>query len=109
MTTVAPNPHSPYATANPQYRHIFAVPVFFPAPEPGGLVPTACEAMAVVGEDVIETRPGAELPDGVCPLCVAVMNGGPTPARPTSECDECGSVTWHGKLCALCRQEKHEA
>jgi hypothetical protein len=108
MNTVTPNPHSPYATATPDVRHIFAVPVFFPAPKPGGLLPTACAAMAVVGEDVIETRPGAELPEGLCPLCVTVMNGGQPPARTTSECGECGSATWHGEWCALCRQEKHE-
>ncbi|MEV7389589.1 hypothetical protein [Streptomyces sp. NPDC091215] len=109
MTTLTPNPTSPYATANPQFRHLFAVPVFFPAPTPGALLPTACEAMAVVGDEVTETQPGAELPDGLCPLCVAVMNGGQAPARQASECGECGTGTWHGALCALCRQEKHEA
>lgn len=109
MTTIAPNPHSPYATANPQYGHIFAVPAFLPAPKPGGLLPTACEAMAVVGKDVIETWPGAELPEGLCPLCAAVMNGGEPPARTSSECKDCDAATWHGELCAVCRQEKHEA
>ena len=108
MTRLTPNPHSPYATANPQYAHIFAVPAFLPTPESGGLLPTACEAMAVVGEDVTETRPGAELPDGLCPSCAAVMNGGEPPARPSSGCRECDAVTHHGELCALCRQEKHD-
>ena len=37
--TITPNPRSPYATATPDVRHIFAVPVFFPAPKPGGLLP----------------------------------------------------------------------
>ncbi|GAQ52104.1 hypothetical protein [Streptomyces acidiscabies] len=36
-------------------------------------------------------------------------HAGRTPKRPSSECGECGSATWHGELCALCRQEKHEA
>jgi hypothetical protein len=109
MTAIAPSPYSPYADADPNKRHIFAVPAFLPAPEPGALLPTACEAMAVASEEAVETRLGAELPDGMRPLCVAVINGGEPPALPSSACGECGSPTWHGKLCALCRQEKHEA
>ncbi|MER5213672.1 hypothetical protein ABT063_24650 [Streptomyces sp. NPDC002838] len=109
MTTVAPNPVSPYADADPQYRHIFPSPIFFPAPNPGVLALTACEGMAVVPEALIQTEPGAALPDGLCPACVTVMQGGEPPKRPTSECGECGTATWHGALCALCRQEKHEA
>ena len=103
MTRLAPNPHSPYANADPDTRHIF------PTAKPGVLALTACEGMAVVPEQLAETRPDAVLPDGLCPDCVTVMQGGQPPKRPSSECGECGSPTWHGVLCALCRQEKHEA
>ena len=109
MTQLDPNPHSPYANATPDVRHIFANPIFFPAPNPGGLALTACEGMAVVPTDLVQTEPNAELPDGLCPDCVTVMQGGNPPKRTSSECGECGSATWHGVLCALCRQEKHEA
>ncbi|MFF3511570.1 hypothetical protein [Streptomyces sp. NPDC002573] len=110
MTTLTPNPHSPYADADPTSRHIFTTLIFFTAPEPGVLAPTACEALAVVPEEQLtETRPDAELPDGLCTVCVSVMQGGNPPNRPSTECGECGSPTWHGALCALCRQEKHDA
>lgn len=109
MTKIDPNPHSPYASADPQYRHIFPSPIFFPALEPGVLAAAACDLMAVVPADLIETRPGEPLPDGLCPACVAVMQGGAPPKHPSSQCTACGSATWHGELCALCRQEKHEA
>jgi hypothetical protein len=109
MTTIAPNPHSPYASAAPDVRHIFASPTFFPDPNPGVLALTACEGMAVVAEELVQTEPGAPLPDGLCPACVTVMEGGEPPKRESSQCGECGSATWHGVLCALCRQDKHEA
>jgi hypothetical protein len=108
MTTIAPNPHSPYADADPETRHIFPSPIFFPTPSPGVLALTACEGMAVVPEDLVETEPGAPLPDGLCPACVAVVQGGRAPKRPSSECRECEAATYHGELCALCRQTKHE-
>jgi hypothetical protein len=105
---LAPNPHSPYASADPNWRHILPTPIFFPRPTPGVLAAAACGLMAVVPDDLIETRPGAPLPAGVCPDCAAVMQGGAPPERPSSLCGECGSATWHGDLCALCRQDKHE-
>lgn len=108
MTRLAPNPHSPYADANPDVRHVFPSPIFFPQAAPGVLALTACEGMAVVPEQLPETRPGAELPEGLCPECVTVMNGGRPPKRPSSQCGDCGTATWHGELCALCRQDRHE-
>jgi hypothetical protein len=80
MTRIAPNPHSPYASANPDVRHIFPSPIFFPAPTPGVLAPAACNLMAVVPDELIETQPGAPLPDGLCADCVTVMQGG-NPSR----------------------------
>ncbi|MDX3019900.1 hypothetical protein [Streptomyces acidiscabies] len=109
MTRLAPNPHSPYADANPDVRHIFPSPIFFPTAKPGVLALTACEGMAVVPEEMTQTAPGAELPEGLCSECVAVMNGGEPPKRESSQCGECGTATWHGALCAVCRQEAHEA
>jgi hypothetical protein len=110
MPKIAPNPYSPYADADPNYRHVFAFFAFFGDPAPGGLVPAACDAMAVVPEaDLTETRPGADdLPDGLCPACVAVLNGGEPPKRPTTDCRECEAKTGHDGLCAVCRQEAHE-
>ncbi|NUS78504.1 MAG: hypothetical protein HOV70_20220 [Streptomyces sp.] len=107
-TTVEPNPHSPYADAAPDVRHIFPNPIFFPTPHPGVLALTACEGMAVVPDTLIETEPGAPLPDGLCSDCVTVMQGGRPPKRPSATCGQCGSATYHGELCALCRQEGHE-
>ncbi|WP_460071119.1 hypothetical protein [Streptomyces sp. YKOK-I1] len=108
MAKLAPNPHSPYADATPDVRHIFPSPIFFPQAAPGVLALTACEGMAVVPEQMTETGPDAELPEGLCPDCVTVMRGGEPPARSSSECGQCGSATYHGALCALCRQEGHE-
>lgn len=108
MTTISPNPHSPYADADPHTRHIFPSPIFFPEPKPGVLALTACEGMAVVPEELVQTEPGAPLPDGLCTACVTVMRGGEPPQRPSSTCRECDSATYHGELCALCRQEKHD-
>lgn len=109
MTTLAPNPHSPYADADPTTRHIFHSPVFFPQAKPGVLALTACEGLAVVPEQLIVTLPDAVLPEGLCPACVTVVRGGEPPKRPSSQCGDCGTSTWHGALCALCRQDKHEA
>jgi hypothetical protein len=108
-TTVPPNPYSPYADADPNYRHLFHSPVFFNDPAPGVLAPTVCERLAVVPELLIVTGLGRELPDGLCPACVTVMQGGDEPRHPVSDCRECESVTGHDGLCALCRQDKHEA
>ncbi|MBA4865956.1 hypothetical protein H1V43_32350 [Streptomyces sp. PSKA54] len=111
MTTIAPNPHSPYADADPTKRHIFASPIFFGLPDPGVLAPTACERLAVVPEEPLRdalTEDGA-LPDGLCRACVAVMQGAGRPARPeTTQCGECGNATWHSGMCAVCRQQKHD-
>ncbi|MDQ1037238.1 hypothetical protein QFZ75_003654 [Streptomyces sp. V3I8] len=109
MTKIEPNPHSPYADAAPDARHIFPTPVFFSPAAPGVLALTACEGMAVVPETLVETGPDAGLPEGLCAACVTVMQGGAPPERTSSACGECGSATYHDTLCALCRQEKHEA
>lgn len=111
MSNLAPNPHSPYADADPNYRHIFATIVFFGDPAPGGLVPTACERLAVVPEEPLRDANEGDgvLPEGLCPVCVAVMQGGDEPRHPVTDCRECEAVTNHAGLCALCRQEKHEA
>ena len=109
MPRLTPNPHSPYADAAPDVRHIFPSPLFFPDPTPGVLALTACAAMAVVPEQLAETQPGADLPEGLCPACVTVMQGGAPPVKSSSQCGECGTATWHGRMCALCRQEAHEA
>ncbi|MET9729644.1 hypothetical protein ABZZ79_02955 [Streptomyces sp. NPDC006458] len=109
MTTITPNPHSPYATATPDHRHIIdSFDRLLGAPKPGGLVPTACNALAVVPEEPLRNALVRKLPDGVCPDCIAVTRGGQPPHRPTSQCKDCGSPTGHGDLCAVCRQERHE-
>lgn len=107
---VPPNPHSPYADADPQYRHIFPTVIFFGPPKPGQLVTAGCERMAVVPDEPLRTADG-ELPDGLCPACVAAMRGEelPADARPVSACRDCGGSTDHDGMCALCRQGAHEA
>ncbi|GGV46112.1 hypothetical protein [Streptomyces spectabilis] len=109
MTKLDPNPRSPHADADPQYRHLFPAPLFFPAPQPGALALTGCMALAVVPDGPLsETSPDGELPEGLCPDCVAVMRGGEPPARPVTTCRVCSERTRHGGLCALCRQDAHE-
>lgn len=107
---LAPNPHSPYADADPNHRHVISGSSFFGNPTPGGLIPTACERLAVVPEEPLRNAyDDATLPDGLCPDCVTVMQGGDAPAQPVANCRECESLTAHDGLCALCRQEKHDA
>lgn len=77
MTAITPNPFSPFADADPEYRHLLAVPAIFGMePGAGTLYPTGCDRLAVVPERITETKPSADLPDGLCPLCVAVMRTG---------------------------------
>lgn len=113
MTTVTPNPYSPYADADPQYRHIFPSPIFFPDPIPGGLALAGCERMAVVPTEPLQDAQAGDgiLPDGLCPACLAAMRGEELPedARRVASCRDCGCSTDHDGLCAVCRQEAHEA
>lgn len=110
-TLVMPNPYSPYADADPLYRHLF--PVFARElhgdPAPGALVLTTCERMTVVPDEPITYTHEMEgpLPDGLCPLCLAVRRGEAPPRLPTTECRRCESSTPHNGLCALCRQDQH--
>ncbi|HEY9372562.1 hypothetical protein [Streptomyces sp.] len=111
---IDPNPYSPYANADPEWRHL--IPSLFGlVPEQGVLCLTACDRMAVAPEEALrEATDGLigaeELPDGLCPSCVAMAKDGqaPVPARP-QECRECGGLGSQGAWCALCRQELHEA
>ena len=110
QTRVAPNPPSPFADADPAYRHLFPTPFLFPDPPAGVLAPTGCDRLAVVPEAVREAIPGGELPEGLCPVCVAVMRSEPfVDARVLAPCRECGAPTRPDGLCALCRQERHDA
>lgn len=112
---VAPNPFSPYADADPAYRHL--VPGLFGiAPPEGALSPTACGLMTVVpGSDLGDATDALvdhrfnDLPDGLCPRCVGVATGREREisGAPTT-CEECGSDTRHARWCALCRQDLHE-
>ncbi|MGW6913736.1 hypothetical protein ACWGB8_07940 [Kitasatospora sp. NPDC054939] len=108
MVRIAPNPPSPYATADPTFRHIIPTPIFLPDPEPGTLTFTACDELAVVPEALTQTSAVGELPEGICPACAASMAGGreSTP-RPASVCTACGSRTRFTGLCAVCRVDRH--
>lgn len=110
MTTLTPNPHSPYADADPTYRHM--IPSFFlcAPPKPGVLALTGCERMAVVPEEGLRAAGVGPRPDGLCPACLAAMRGEELPldVRPTANCRECHALTAHDGLCAVCRQEAHE-
>ncbi|MFV2172292.1 hypothetical protein ACFHW2_12090 [Actinomadura sp. LOL_016] len=113
---VESNPHSPYADANPNARHL--IPSFFGlTPGPGVLALAACGRMAVVPAealtdvtDLLAAGRTGELPPGLCADCIgaATDTGRPLPPVPGT-CRECGSGSSHGDLCALCRQEAHEA
>jgi hypothetical protein len=113
VNKVAPNPYSPYADADLQYRHVFPVVTFFGNPKPGGLALAGCERMAVVPEEPLQDALAGDgvLPDGLCPACVASMRGEelPADARPVSQCRDCEGSTDHDGLCALCRQDAHDA
>lgn len=111
MTTIAPNPHSPYADADPNSRHLFPSYAFFGAPTPGGLATTGCERLAVVPEEPLKDAADGILPDGLCPACLAAMRGEELPedVRPVTDCRSCDSSTYHDGLCAMCRMEAHEA
>lgn len=109
MSRVEPNPYSPYATADPAWRHIIPG-LYLTTPMPGVLAPTACGALAVVPDHVTDTRALETLPDGLCPVCLLVLNGDDTnqAAPPEAEpCIECGNETRNG-LCAVCRMELHD-
>lgn len=116
---VTPNPHSPYANAHPNARHL--LPSFLGlAPTPGGLALTACDRMAVVpleplgdATDLLRAGRIGELPPGLCPSCVGAVVGEEPPEGdprlPTQVCRECECPSSQGEWCALCRQELHEA
>lgn len=107
-TRFAPNPYSPYADANPDHRHVFPDPVFFPDLTPGALTTTACGGLAVVSDEPLQIVPSADLPEGLCPACMEEIRGNHTPPSvPIVECRECGMGTRHADLCALCRQISH--
>lgn len=112
MATITPNPYSPFADADPGKRHVFAMPAFLiqVPPQPGELLVTGCSRLAVVPDEVQEKTPSAEIPDGVCDLCVAALRSDTIleDARPLSACGDCGGPTRHDGLCALCRRRKHE-
>jgi hypothetical protein len=114
--TLIPNPFSPYADADPAFRHL--VPSFFGiAPPPGVLAPAACCGMTVVPDEPLSDATDAlkegrldDLPEGLCPVCVAVASGQQPHPRPEQvvECRDCGGESGHGDLCALCRQGAHD-
>ncbi|MFC7909031.1 hypothetical protein [Streptomyces nigra] len=107
MNVVLPNPYSPYADADPLYRHTF-LSFGLGAPKPGVLVPTDCERLAVVPD---ETHPLAldpeQLPAGLCPTCIGAARGDLILSYPAMDCRRCESRTHHNALCAQCRQEAH--
>ncbi|WP_128378512.1 hypothetical protein [Streptomyces cavernae] len=110
-TSVTPNPPSPYADADHRYRHLFPVlwPELLGDPE-AGLLLTGCGRLAVVPDEPLDdVRNHDLLPDGLCPICVAVMNGSAPPLYPIGACRQCEARTAHNGLCAECRIEQHEA
>ncbi|NEB70267.1 hypothetical protein G3I39_24900 [Streptomyces fulvissimus] len=110
--TAAPNPPSPYATADPNARHL--LPGLFGAPRPGTLAPTGCNRLAVVPAEPLQTADDGTFPHGICDTCItawyAALRGQELPDdRPTTNCRECQSQTRHDGLCAMCRQDAHTA
>ncbi|WKD36542.1 hypothetical protein [Streptomyces xanthophaeus] len=106
--TLAPNPSSPFATADPNTRHLIATVPLFGQPRPGALVLVGCDHLAVVPTEPLTEADGT-LPDGLCPACVAAMNGeAESQEQPAGECRDCGLTTRHDGLCVLCRMEAHD-
>ncbi|MFB8101327.1 hypothetical protein ACFC3O_00570 [Streptomyces sp. NPDC056007] len=109
---IAPNPPSPYATADPNTRHL--LPGLFGEPRPATLAPTGCDRLAVVPAEALRAAGDSNaFPPGICDTCIAAwyaaLRGQELPDdRPTTDCRECQSQTRHDGLCALCRQDAHE-
>ncbi|MGP3684119.1 hypothetical protein ACTVZO_05295 [Streptomyces sp. IBSNAI002] len=106
--SLTPNPSSPFATATPDVRHI--LPSTLGNPRPGALVLTDCDRLAVVPtEPLTDAHSLDPLPDGLCPDCIAAMQGvSRNTEQPSSECRECAAVTRHDGLCVLCRMDAHD-
>ncbi|MEU8378302.1 hypothetical protein [Streptosporangium sp. NPDC048865] len=114
--TIEPNAYSPHATADPAYRHLLPSLTVFGRPIPGKLTLTGCQRLAVVPEgtlgdltDALRTGNLAALPAGFCPVCLQVATGRGVAKRPAPQrCQECGSGSSQGEVCALCRQSLHD-
>jgi hypothetical protein len=113
---LTPNSYSPYADADPNYRHL--IPSLFGIdPIPGKLTVAACGGMVVVRDgafdDATETLDAGrteDLPPGMCPICIAVASGQQhEPPGQRGTCSRCDGGSSHGDMCALCRQELHDA
>lgn len=110
--TATPNPHSPYATAEPSVRHL--LPGLSGPPTSGNLAPTGCNRLAVVPGEPLRAAPDDNtFPPGMCDTCLAAWYashlGEELPDdRPATDCRECESRTRHDGLCAMCRQDAHE-
>lgn len=105
---VPPNPYSPYADGDPGVRHVIES-FLGRLPDPGDLTLAVCGGMVVVPEEPLQDlAPGGPVPEGMCPVCVELVQGGliPNAAEP-GECEGCGEASSHGDLCALCRREQH--
>jgi hypothetical protein len=114
VAPVTPNPFSPYATADPNTRHL--LPGFtFASPQLGHLAPTGCNRLAVVPTSPLRTASEDNtFPPGICETCIAAWYAAQRGEelrddRPLVDCRDCGSLTRHDGLCAMCRQDEHEA
>ncbi|MFJ2780240.1 hypothetical protein [Kitasatospora sp. NPDC087315] len=113
MTTITPNPPSPYATADPNLRHTLAPPNNllgrFRTPA-STLALTDCRALAVVPNQPYNFSASPVLPDGLCTTCIATwIYDEPAPAAPLAQpCERCDALTQHGTLCAVCRIDAHD-
>ncbi|MEU4947685.1 hypothetical protein [Streptomyces lavendulae] len=109
--TLTPNPSSPFATADPNVRHIILTSALFGVPRPGALVLVGCDRLTVVPTEHLTAANSTDgtLPDGLCEDCVAEMQGAArATVQESSNCRECGLVTRHDGLCVLCRMEAHD-
>ncbi|MCX5601579.1 hypothetical protein OOK29_25855 [Streptomyces phaeochromogenes] len=108
--SVAPNDYSPFADADPRYRHVFPTPVFFPDPIPGGLALAACLQLSVVPDESLQILDLDAPPIGLCSDCVDwIRTGTDRPSdKPYIECVGCETPTQHDGLCAVCRIEGHD-
>jgi len=99
--------NSPYATADPGYRHLIPNPPFA-LPGPGDLYLTWCGRAAVAPDTPRTATPGQADAEGVCPECAAAFRSGTMPRTGVgAACEYCTAPAEHGGICMTCRVELH--
>lgn len=105
---LSPNPPSPFATADPAFRHAIQAPSWPALPVAGVLAVMGCARMAVVPDELTVLDRQAP-PQGLCPDCAMSAAGILLPEQESVDCEQCDAPTRHGDICAMCLQDGHDA